>query len=87
MASRKVSTTLLQWYFGHLYPLEDKLLVASASRLHCFDQQGIAVWQSADLGLDGVIVDSVDDGVIHGQGEWDPPGGWRPFRVALATGA
>jgi hypothetical protein len=23
---------------------------------------------------------------IEGQGEWDPPGGWRPFRVDLRTG-
>jgi len=38
------------------------------------------------LGIDGIIVASTSDGVISGEGEWDPPGGWRPFRLSLATG-
>lgn len=25
-------------------------------------------------------------GVLRGAGEWDPPGGWRDFTLALATG-
>ncbi|WP_267876803.1 hypothetical protein [Massilia aquatica] len=25
-------------------------------------------------------------GVLRGAGEWDPPGGWRDFTLARATG-
>jgi hypothetical protein len=35
---------------------------------------------------DGVVVVAIDDNVVLGQGEWDPPGGWRPFQVSLESG-
>jgi len=44
------------------------------------------LWRSDCLGIDGVMVDQVADGIIRGKGEWDPPGGWRPFQVRFATG-
>ena len=50
------------------------------------DEEGELLWTSPALGVDGVLVHSIDDGVIAGEGEWDPPGGWRPFRVALSSG-
>ena len=74
-------------YFGSLYPQNGFLLVASGSSLIRFDDKGDAVWHKTDLGLDGVLVHDIDDGVIHGSGEWDPPGGWRLFRVDLETGS
>lgn len=80
-------TVPLSGYFGHLYPLDDRLLVADATCLRCFDPQGGVLWRSPALGIDGVIVSAVSEGIVSGQGEWDPPGGWEPFRVDLATGA
>jgi hypothetical protein len=74
-------------YFGHLYALEERLLVADAERLHCFDQDGERIWRSPELGIDGVIVHGVSDGVIEGDAEHDPPGGWRPFRILVSSGA
>lgn len=41
----------------------------------------------ADLGIDGVLVTVIDNGVVGGEAELDPPGGWKPFRVDLETGA
>lgn len=40
------------------------------------------------LGIDGVVVSIVDveKSLVHGQGEWDPPGGWKPFTVRLGDG-
>ena len=73
-------------YFGRLYPLGDRLLIASASELICVDDSGETVWKRSDLGVDGVIITSTSDSVVCGEGEWDPPGGWRPFRLLLATG-
>ena len=51
-----------------------------------FDRNGSIVWQSTELGVDGVVVSGVADGVIEGEGEWDPPGGWRRFRILLSSG-
>lgn len=76
----------LEGYFGEFYPLEDSLLVSSASRLLHLDARGSILWTSPELGLDGVLVSDVADAVIEGQGEWDPPGGWRDFRLDLNQG-
>lgn len=76
----------LEGYFGHLYALEDVLLVASASALWCFDAQGKVRWHTDGLGLDGVLVHNVQGSIIEGEGEWDPPGGWQPFYLELNSG-
>lgn len=80
------SSVALGCYFGHFYPGDECLLVASCDHLHRFDPDGSKKWRSAQLGLDGVVVHRVAGGAIEGDGEWDPPGGWRPFRVSLASG-
>jgi hypothetical protein len=80
------TTTELGCYFGYLYPENELLLVASASHLHCFRDDGKLRWTSKDLGIDGVVVDKITDGIVYGQGEWDPPGGWEPFTLNLETG-
>jgi hypothetical protein len=84
--TQAVSTIDLGYYFSHLYPADDHLLVASGERLFRIDGDGTVAWSSGDVGLDGVIVEQVKDGVVEGQGEWDPPGGWRPFRLSLGSG-
>jgi hypothetical protein len=85
--TRHATTIPLSGYFGYVYPQGDRLLVADASYLRCFDSDGALLWRSKELGIDGVVVSAVADGIIEGQGEWDPPGGWVPFRVDLVTGA
>lgn len=84
----------LDGYFGHLFTASDlesselgsSVLVASASELLRFDGTGRLLWRKAELGADGVIVQRVQDGQIFGGAEWDPPGGWAPFRLNLASG-
>lgn len=73
-------------YFGHCYPTSIYLLVASAERVFRFDQTGCLAWASDVVGIDGVVVDSPEPPVIRGEGEWDPPGGWRPFALSAASG-
>ena len=84
--TRKFTSVECDGYFGHIYPVEDQLLIADASRLVFVNERGERLWESVPLGIDGVVVDDVRDGVIVGQGEWDPPGGWRPFRLSLQNG-
>lgn len=76
----------MQTYFSDLVPLADCLLAVSGQGLVCLGSDGTMLWRNDDLGIDGIIVGEVADGVISGDGEWDPPGGWRPFRVSLRTG-
>jgi hypothetical protein len=79
-------------YFGSLYPchelpgLDSGVLVASATALMRLDATGQLLWQTTQLGWDGVLVHYVSDGVIHGSGECDPPGGWVSFLLDLRSG-
>jgi hypothetical protein len=84
--TREVRSIACDFYFGGLYPFDDRLLIASASELICLDPEGGQVWRRDNLGIDGVVVNDVSAGIVTGEGEWDPPGGWRPFRLSLATG-
>jgi hypothetical protein len=84
--TREVTSIRCDGYFGHIYPVDDRLLIADATRLVCLNERREQSWESASLGIDGVVVDDVRGGIIIGQGEWDPPGGWKPFRLTLATG-
>jgi hypothetical protein len=74
-------------YFCHIACDLDYLLVCSGRRVFRIGTDGDVLWKGAEVGLDGVITHDVTAGVIHGTGEWDPPGGWQPFRLSLATGA
>lgn len=86
LTERTVLTLRLNGYFGHLYPTGDRLLIADARGLVCVDRAGTVTWARDDLAIDGVLVTAVEDGIVVGEGEWDPPGDWRPFRIRLATG-
>jgi hypothetical protein len=79
-------TVNLGCYFGYLYPTDQFLLIASGERLFLFDDKARMQWMSDELGLDGVIVQEIDGEFISGEGEWDPPGDWRPFRVKVVSG-
>ena len=73
-------------YFGAFYATQDYLLVASGESLLRLSPDGEVLWRAPDLGLDGVVVTSVENGTIQGEGEWDPPGGWRHFAARLDSG-
>lgn len=86
LGTRANTVIALGGYFGHLYAAADHLLVASCDRLIRIGPDRSMLWRSAPLGIDGVIVDDIIEGLVHGKGEWDPPGGWIPFTLDLATG-
>lgn len=86
IADRSAVTIPLDSYYGHLYPTSEYLLIASGECLVRMEPDRSIRWQSDVLGIDGVIVDESGPEVIRGEGEWDPPGGWKPFTVDPATG-
>lgn len=81
-------------YFCNLYSAHEitssgdvfTVLATSASELLAFDHYGALVWKTSALGVDGVVVHAVSGNMLFGEGEWDPPGGWRPFTVSEITG-
>lgn len=88
LQSQSVSEFPLGAYFGSMKLLDGQrgLLVASAERLFLINLDGSLAWQSEALGVDGVVIGEIAGGIISGQGEWDPPGGWKPFQVRLNSG-
>ena len=84
--ARVGSSISLASYFQAFYATADLLVVASGRELLRLSRSGEILWRAPDLAVDGVIVRSVDKGLIHGEGEWDPPGGWRAFVLRLDSG-
>lgn len=72
-------------YFGYIHA-DDALLIASAERVVRVSPDGIITWTSEPVGIDGVTFTNVDADFVGGNGEWDPPGGWKPFRLRLTDG-
>ena len=86
LADRSATTVALESYFGHVYPTRDYLLLASGERLFRMEPDRSILWKSEPLGIDGVVVREPGPTVVRGEGEWDPPGGWRPFAVFAIDG-
>jgi hypothetical protein len=73
-------------YFSAFVPDSNFLIVCFGTGLVRIEPDGAASWKNDTLGIDGVIVGQIDGDVVCGDGEWDPPGGWHPFKVSLKTG-
>ncbi|MCG7852227.1 MAG: hypothetical protein MIO92_06870 [Methanosarcinaceae archaeon] len=73
-------------YFCRLYPSAEYLLIASAEHLCHVNRDGSIKWTSPRIGIDGVEVVGVQDGIIQGHGQWDPPAGWKSFGINLKSG-
>jgi hypothetical protein len=84
--TQEIITFELDSYFRHFYFCDEWLIVASGYRLLLIGPTADVVWKTEYLGLDGVIIDTIEDNLIRGRGSWDPPGGWRMFQVRLDTG-
>ena len=72
--------------FGSFWLGEDFVLVSSAERVFKLGTNGEILWRGSRVGIDGVAIDAVSGQTIEGRPHWDPPGGWRPFRLALQSG-
>jgi hypothetical protein len=87
LMSHGIKTYVLGNYFSQLYPAKGFLLITSAEHMLRVERDGSVKWSTQRLGIDGVKIDCIEDGIIKGEGEWDPPGGWKPFKVRLESGS
>lgn len=80
-------------YVGHIYSvpdihtdkLHDRVLVATYCHVFLMDIAAGILWKSRQCAIDGVIITSIENDTVLGQGEWDPPGGWESFKLDLKT--
>lgn len=94
MKAGTVVSHRLDGYFGHMYdggdfenlPTKFSVLVTSASEALAFSRTGELLWVRENLGIDGVLLYAADSTQIDGEGEWDPPDGWRKFSVSADSG-
>jgi hypothetical protein len=85
----------LDGYFGRMYDVGDfetlpaqlSVLVTSASEALAFSRTGELAWRCQNLGIDGVLLRAVSEKEIDGEGEYDPPNGWRKFTIAWDSDA
>ena len=84
--AQRGSSIRLESYFAAFYPGEDYLLVSSADALLRLTADGTVLWKKHGLGLDGVTVKHIENGLVEGDAEWDPPRGWKSFRLRLDSG-
>lgn len=73
-------------YFSSFRVFQDQVFVSTNSDLLCMDMTGAIKWMTRQVGLDGVVIHEISESVISGSGEWDPPGGWQPFKLDTKTG-
>ena len=86
VATRNVRTWSRDSYFSSFEEGPGYLLVSSAERVFCFGTDSSLSWKSEPIGLDGVVISHAGEARIRGQGEWDPPAGWRDFVLDAVTG-
>lgn len=79
---------------GHIYSVPDihsdrlhnRVLVTTYGHVFLMDIVVGILWKSRQCAIDGVIITSIENDIVLGLGEWDPPGGWEPFKLDLKTG-
>ena len=76
----------LDFYFNGFYPQEETLFAVSGEKIIRVNPDGSLLWVSEPVAVDGVNIFDVNDEIITGDGECDPPGGWREFKVDFDTG-
>ncbi|WP_114792491.1 hypothetical protein U0035_01905 [Niabella yanshanensis] len=74
-------------YFGHLYYNDQFFYVTDSCGVYCIDKTGHILWANLELAIDGVVIDTFEAATLSGKGEFDPPGGWKAFRIDKNTGA
>ncbi|MEJ8817046.1 hypothetical protein [Lacibacter sp. H407] len=73
-------------YFDGFTISDEHLLVAYNSGIYCLTKYGQIKWHNNNIGLDGIIINKVENGKIYGSEQIDPPDGWTDFILDIDTG-
>ena len=75
----------LNGYFSGFSISNEHLLIAHNRGIYCLTKYGQIKWHTC-IGIDGVIIENVENGNIYGSEQSDPPDGWTDFVLDLETG-
>ncbi len=73
-------------YFSSFKVDNGEIFIATASEVINLNFQGIEKWKAYNIGIDGVVISKITETEIIGTGEWDPPDGWKSFKLNRKTG-
>ncbi len=66
-------------------PQRDIALLSTYTDVVAISSDGSERWRRS-VAIDGVEINKIEDGLIHGNAGIDPPDEWHPFLLQLATG-
>jgi hypothetical protein len=66
-------------------PTRDLAILSTYTDVVAVSADGSERWRRS-AAADGVLISSVEGGLVRGSAELDPPGGWRSFAIEAATG-
>lgn len=73
-------------YFCELYPSPHLLFAVSSQSIDALNPFAEMLWKAEGLGIDGIVIDKVEETILFGSGEFDPPGGWKAFKINAENG-
>jgi hypothetical protein len=68
-----------------LAPSRDMAILATYNDVVAIAANGLERWRRS-VAVDGVEIQRIDNGVVHGLAGIDPPDEWLPFAILLADG-
>lgn len=78
--------TSFDGYFSSFKIDREDIFVASECDLLKIKNTGKIEWTAKSIGIDGIVISEITEDEIKGEGEHDPPGGWKPFVIDRKTG-
>jgi len=73
-------------YFSGFAATDDVLLIVSGCGMTCIERDLTTRWVNDEIAADGIVITRIEHAEICGNAEHNPPGGWKQFRLSLATG-
>lgn len=84
--NRNLFDQQLMGYFGNFQIDHDLVFICDCQGIICTDVNGRIIWENKCLAIDGVLINEITMNTILGEGECDPPGGWRNFVLDKSSG-
>jgi hypothetical protein len=86
LRTRAATALVVDGYFSDFWSSHEMLLVIDATGIARIEKGGLVKWSSRNLGVDGIEVREVKDGMIFGRGCTDPPESSKSFALSVDTG-
>ncbi len=69
-----------------LAPASELAILSTYTDVVAITTLGTELWRQP-VAIDGVDIRRIENGIIHGEGDTDPPGKWGPFALRIVDGS